>query len=284
MARMTFAELNSALDACIAQGAIFNVDFQDWKTYVAGRLLETDLRAVTDTHYLSVLHSTGLRDNQDASDLYYMLSGPSIVLFPSKKLVAQVEKMLPMNNDNGYALAVKEVMDRWTPVANKFRTLKPLIVMGRKPAETPRKTPERTLENTGTCSCCGMNVKLKAGKIVQHGFTIRYGWQQGICFGRGYDPIEVSPEGAVAYNAMLANMLVRVNATMTNLVTNRPAIEIRDRYTARVTATLTDGHERYQRVLDARVLEMESEIRQIEYEIGLFTKKIETWTPGVLPG
>ncbi len=275
MARMTFADLNAALDACIAAGAIYNVDFQDWKSYAATRTLEDELAAVTDRLYLSTPHTEQIESD---NEIYWAKVGISIMTFPSKKLVKSLE------TKTAYANGIQEVVDRWTPVAEKFRTLKSMIVMGRKPAETPRKTPERTLENTGTCSCCGMNVKLKDGKIVQHGFTIRYGWQQGICFGRGYDPIEVSPEGAVAYNAMLAKVLVRVNEGMTNLVTNRPAIEIRDHYTAKVTATLTDGHANYQRVLEGRVREMEAEVRQIEYEIGLFTKKIATWTPGVLPG
>lgn len=275
MARMTFDELNAALDDCIARGAIFNVDFQDWKSYAATRTLEDDLKKVTDHLYLGVPHDERVESD---NEIYWAKCGVSIMTFPSKKLLKSLE------TNTVYANGTREVVERWTPVAEKFRTLKSMIVMGRKPAETPRQTPERTLENTGTCSCCGMNVKLKAGKIVQHGFTIKYGWQQGVCFGRGYDPIEVSSEGAVAYNEALAKMLVRVNTAMTNLVTKRPVLEIRDRYTAKVTATLTDGHANYQRVLEGRVREMESEIRQIEYEITIFTKKIETWTPGVLPG
>lgn len=275
MARMTFAELNANLDACIARGAIFNVDFQDWKSYAATRTLEDEIAEVTNRLYLNTPRETQVESD---NELYWAKVGISIMTFPSKKLVKALE------TKTAYAKGIAEVVDRWTPVAEKFRTLKPMIVMGRKPAETPRQTPVRTLENTGTCSCCGMNVKLKAGKIVAHGFTIRYGWQQGICFGRGYDPIEVSPEGAVAYHAMLTKMLERVVAGRANLITTRPNLEIRDRYTAQVTATLRDGDEKYQALLDNRVRALDNQEREITYEIGHFAKKIDTWTPGVLPG
>jgi hypothetical protein len=275
MARMTFVELNAALDACIAAGAIFNVDYQDWKSYVATRMLEADLQQVTNALYLDIPHDVRVESD---NEIYWAKCGVSIVTFPSKKLIKALE------TKTAYAEGTTEVVNQWTPVAEKFRTLKSMIVMGRKPAETPRQTPVRTLENTGTCSCCGMNVKLKDGKIVQHGYTIKYGWQSGVCFGRGYVPIEVSPEGAVAYNEELGNLLVRINRNKTNLIAKRPDLEIRDRYTAKVTATLKDGDDKYDRVLEGRVREMESEIRQIEYEITIFTKKIATWTPGVLPG
>jgi len=275
MARMTFVELNAALDACIAAGAIFNVDYQDWKTYVATRMLEADIDQVTRALYLDIPHES--RTDIDG-EIYWAKVGVSIVTFPSKKFAAAIQA------DTAYAEGLREVAAQWTPVAEKFRTLKSMIVMGRKPAETPRQTPVRTLDNTGTCSCCSMNVKLKDGKIVSHGFTIRYGWQQGVCFGRGYAPFEVSPEGAVAYNEMLGNMLVRISLNKTNLIAKRPDLEIRDRHTGKVTATLQDGHKNYDRVLEGRVREMEAEIRQIEFEIGHFTKKIATWTPGVLPG
>ena len=36
---------------------------------------------------------------------------------------------------------------------------------------------------------------LHAGRIVAHGYTIRWGYQAGECFGVGYLPVEVSPEG-----------------------------------------------------------------------------------------
>lgn len=58
----------------------------------------------------------------------------------------------------------------------------------------------RSLANTGTCGCCGRNIKLGfqvgEGKIGFHGFRRPQGWQttMGACPGVGNDPIEVSPE------------------------------------------------------------------------------------------
>jgi len=58
---------------------------------------------------------------------------------------------------------------------------------------------QRTRENTGSCPACFRNVKLASGRIVLHGYT-RPGWGsiQGSCFGVGFPPYELSPEGTKA--------------------------------------------------------------------------------------
>lgn len=90
------------------------------------------------------------------------------------------------------AEALTILYERWLPLANLIEQVKPLVVKGRKPSETP--VDSRTLENTGSCSCCQRNIKLKDLKIVDHGFQVDEG-RHGQCFGVGYYPIEISTEG-----------------------------------------------------------------------------------------
>lgn len=188
MARITFDELNTTLDQFIDAGAIYNVDYQHLKTYVGSRGLDSAISKLREEYTYAGKYQDR---TDDEMDLIESLTN-SIVQFPTKK----TQKLLGSMDHVGSTAAVSELVEKWKPVADKFRALKPLIVKGRKPAETPRTTPVRTLENTGTCSCCGKNVKLSTdGKIVNHGFTIKWGFRQGSCYGTGFDPIEISDEG-----------------------------------------------------------------------------------------
>lgn len=93
---------------------------------------------------------------------------------------------------------VLKVLYRWEPIAQQLEDAVPLIVKGRKIGE--RKTPPRTLENTGTCSICAKNFKLDdGGKIVSHGYVVQFHQYNGSCFGVSKLPWEVSPQGAIDY-------------------------------------------------------------------------------------
>jgi hypothetical protein len=44
----------------------------------------------------------------------------------------------------------------------------------------------------GTCQICGSTQKAHPHRIAKHGYTIRYGWQMGECYGSGAKPYEIS--------------------------------------------------------------------------------------------
>lgn len=94
--------------------------------------------------------------------------------------------------------SVLKVLYKWEPIAQQLESAVPLIVKGRKTGE--RKTPPRTLENTGTCPICGKNFKLDgSGKIISHGYVVQWHQHNGSCFGVGKLPWELSPQGAIDY-------------------------------------------------------------------------------------
>ncbi len=273
MARMTFEELNEKLDACIEAGVIFNVDFKDWTSYGAHRMLYDAIGEVRAQY----THAGKWEDlSREELDLIDSLSD-SIVQFPTKKTQKMLDGMIYV----GPAAAVTDLIRKFKPMADKFRTLKPMIVKGRKPSTEPRKTEERTLENTGTCPVCGKNVKMDAnGKMVAHGFTIRYGFQEGNCFGVGYKPVEVSPEGMIAYVEMLRRVRTLRTELKAKLENERPALMTNQRPPQKIV----DGDSGYQHILNNRVNEIEGELRFIEKSIEMFTGRIENWAAQPLPG
>ena len=167
--------------------------------------------------------------------------------------------------------AAREYLELVRPVIEKLVIIKGLVVKGRKPSETPRLTPERTLENTGTCSVCGRNAKLKVwGKIVDHGYTIQYGFQSGNCYGVGYDPIEVSPEGAKAY-------LKALTAHKVSLVESLPkAVDLA------ATADQIESIRERRLVINAPH-SIERDIRHVTSDIATFTKIVSEWVATPLP-
>lgn len=111
------------------------------------------------------------------------------------------------------------LLNDWEPVAELVAAAKQDVIKGRKPPTTPRKTPVRTLENTGTCPVCGMNVKLLGGRIVDHGFQLLgHGQGRSInCPGVNYEPWEVSPAGKIMYIEVVRGEIKRTAAYVEDL-------------------------------------------------------------------
>lgn len=166
---------------------------------------------------------------------------------------------------------VRDFLTTWLPLADKMVAVKDRVVKGRKPSAMPRKTEPRTKDNTGTCACCGQNVKLAVGKIVLHGFTIRPGWRAGRCFGVGFSPIETGPDGLVALLEVLRRRIPRLEAEITNL----RALDI--------NATLERTPEQPYRTVRAALSNAESELRHTRSDITATERRIREWVPRPLP-
>lgn len=46
----------------------------------------------------------------------------------------------------------------------------------------------------GTCQCCGNVQKLPSGVLSKHGYTVDFGWFNGVCMGAGHLPFEKSTD------------------------------------------------------------------------------------------
>ena len=151
-------------------------------------------------------------------------------------------------------------------------------------------TPERTLDNTGTCAACGQNVKRdKKGKIVSHGYRVIWNSHQGNCFGVGYDPIEVSPEGLIAYKEAairgrdgLIKTIAHLEAAKFDTVTVDKKIGYG--YNARTEqVTYEKGSVEFGNVVAQRLSKAQSDLKQTVTVIENCTKAIATWEATPLP-
>jgi hypothetical protein len=250
----------------IEAGIIYNVDYTVLKEAVNGALEAAWETAVKEV-YLS-----NRRDNHDhyewiVTDNLYYGQGPQIHNLKSVlKKIAKVEKALPDCDLIAPAHAICELV---APVIEDMNKLKGMVVKGRKPATDSRKTPERTIENTGTCSCCGRNVKLDKGQhIVAHGYTIRYGFQQGNCFGVGYQPVEISTKGMIDWKACLERAL---EIAIENVTTLPAKIE-------------AETNRKVQRELRQGLANNEATVRYAPRDIADLEIRITNWEAKPLPG
>lgn len=201
----------------IEAGVIYNVDWKDLKESI-NRQLGKGYKAVTAEPYLALPRddNTGERvgvPREVSLELYYA-QGPQIHANMDRK-IAKLEKK---HADHWMVKAARDYLDSVQPIIDDANKIKATLTKARKPRTTDRITPERTIENTGTCAVCGMNVKReKGGQMWAHGYTLRWGFQQGNCAGVGYQPIEISSEGAENYLGLLRDALIQAEADVERL-------------------------------------------------------------------
>ncbi len=199
----TLQQITEALEA----GLIYNVDWKLLKESI-NRQLSKGYKAVTSVPYLALPRdeNTGERagvPREVSLELYYA-QGPQIHANMQNK-IAKLERTF---GNHWMVKAARDYADAVLPIIADANKIKATITKARKPREGARQTDERTIENTGTCAVCGMNVKRdKRGNIVDHGYRVSWHERQGGCYGVGYKPIELSPEGAEHYLTVIAAML-----------------------------------------------------------------------------
>lgn len=255
-----------ALRKAIESGVVWNSEFEDIKFRLGGAVWR-DTQAMI---------WPAMRNGVDEA-FKYPVSPSSVhdVRSFSKKIEAGRAK----------GLAVAETVDQflafWVPVVALFDQAKPLIQKGRKPSDDPTKTPPRTLEHTGTCPVCGRNIKLDdRGRMVAHGYQIAWNSRHGDCFGVGYEPWEVSPVGAVKF---VAQVRVNLEVTEENLRKAKGG-EFAEVYDERRKTFVKKGEDRFEVLLQARVREIEYEVRSLKGLAERFDEKIAAWAPATLPG
>ena len=154
----------------------------------------------------------------------------------------------------------------------------------------------RTLENTGTCPACFGNTKMAKGRMMRHGWAVAgrrqrgvsgLSWHTGPCFGVGYEPFEVSPEGTKDYlKESLLPDLKRAEDILDRLKA-RPTlmVEVKRLSNGDTKAEeINESHKDYERVLASRITEVQDRIEMLSQERAEITERIRTWEPRPLYG
>lgn len=291
MSRMTLEQINEKLEAATAAGAIYNVEMTDIK-FKLGNLLWRDEALQAARRNVEKLF-VPLRDelkvyealcNINASNAHDLLNAVNAINRGTAKA---------KNADAAAIVAFFSVAKDYIRAAEMIKGLKDKVVKGRKPAENPIHV--RTIENTGTCGCCGRNIKLtSASRIVDHGYGIHnrgYGFGTGYkaggsCFGYGYEPIEVSPK---VWHAMLESWQQRLAKLPQALETANQVLAEKAPFirTSPEHPVLTEAEKRQNRersIAQDVVRDLTREMTTLPEHIEDITERIAGWKAKPLPG
>ena len=277
--RRTIESLVANMDAAQARGEVRNTEFKDIKYYLNQNYEYT--RDMVRDEYVNNMKWDSLPENMKhfhESDMIYV-----------SKTLREVAKLTPQ--DHPYVRAMVAAYTPYVALVEKMNALKPLVVKGRaKLSADQRKTPERTLNNTGFCPVCSQNVKLNGGLIVMHGYQVNFHQFVGRCFGVGFRPFEVSAEGAEKFVEMLKRGIEKDRATkvahaelttITHMVSVRKPGEWRSLKEER---TFVKGQDedfaKYHAIQQAN---LDGDIRQGEMMVKVFTEKVAGWVVRPLP-
>lgn len=276
---------------------IYNVDYKEVKDLL-NRLIEGRLRNIW-AYWLD----NGGRGNSFRLDSYWKNPYSNQLLGFIKcvdKDRLALKKVVGMD-DEIKAVAEKTLKDL-TLVAETIHeqyalplmALKDKIVMGRKPSTDPKKTPDRTLEHTGTCGICGKNVKIEGTGLYHHGFTLQWQSRNGSCFGRGYKPIEISSDVLVDYIAKVVRPYIKKETELLSFLQSGKRdgtiIEITSHFrnapgTSRfpIHLKLAKGEPMFDQVVNENINHHESNIRMGEMELANREQQLREWAPRPLP-
>lgn len=269
--RKTYTEITEIIETAKAAGVIWNVDYQDLKHW-ASNAFYYEVEDWKDQNVWNV----SVDDRTDDHRFLMWDFNSELHLVASKKLAKGIkdrdlEQKFP---------ALKPFMDRWTSVAQDMKELKGLIQKGRKPSTDPRKTPERTLENTGTCGVCGQNVKMRDGRLVQHGYKVVWNQFQGNCFGVGHEPVEVSPQVLIDYKAALVSLLQDTQAKLARFEAEERPLTVKR---MRKTITLNPGDQGYDYERGNIIRSKTRMIEMVQTDITQLGNRITNWVATPLP-
>lgn len=138
----------------------------------------------------------------------------------------------------------------------------------------------RDLTNTGTCPVCSNNHKLRADKMVDHGYVIpRYSrMRQRSCFGVGHPPYELSAKGCVEYRKDLIQVLEQAHQDLKALQQDEK--EIFDRHNKPVPRE----HRSYDPLRRQTMAKVQSDIKYLTEDIKTMDARIKAWKLSPLPG
>lgn len=151
-----------------------------------------------------------------------------------------------------------------------------------------REYKARDWTNTGTCGICNNNVKRAAdGGLVLHGYQRPGdGYAHGQCFGKGYQPYELSPKACQDFIPVLERELKGHKHYLTCLQAGEVEKLLKrapSSLNAYVAQYVVKGEPDFPRYLESEVHTVEGRIRETESYITYFQKKVDGWKLDELP-
>ena len=156
----------------------------------------------------------------------------------------------------------------------------------------------RTLINTGTCPACFRNTKLVQGRMMRHGWRVGgrrqrgvtgMSWHSGPCFGVGYEPFEVSPQGTKDFLKQVVLPAIAQSKKNLAFLETRPVLRkessrgsyVHGKY-VREMEEIQPTHYDYDRFHESEMWKVNQLLKMQEDERDMLSARIAAWKPKAL--
>ncbi|WNL50749.1 hypothetical protein RPALISO_162 [Ruegeria phage RpAliso] len=170
----THEEARDAIAALAAKETVYKVEVDEARE-AATRAFETAIRPVRDIHFSKYRNELPVSDGDKELEYAMPMEWRH---FYGKKFSAALEAA----PETDFSDAVKTLRNRWRPEFKALEALKARQVKGRKPAPPKEVIGTRT-QLRAICPCCFRQQAVRGVRMVAHGYTLDYGYQNGNCSG-----------------------------------------------------------------------------------------------------
>lgn len=269
---ITTTNLLELLSSFIASGSIPNSRYSEIKASLSWEFEKKEQKARQEILKLRAEASEDAETHNNLTDLYYAIPGS----------IYQIRRFSrDLVNYPSAPHGSKELVQDFLKVLDLLDQAKPLIKKGKAQSQLPSSKPARTLKNTGTCPICGKNVKLSpCGLLVSHGYSREEGYHTADCFGRGYEPLEISYIALENFICMVESYKAKEELYLFQLERN----EIKRIYSHQFKKHISEGEAGWNQTITSHIYKTRSNINTADLEIRIRKEQVANWKPGTLPG
>ncbi|QJA43062.1 hypothetical protein [Phaeobacter phage MD18] len=242
------------------QDPVYKTDVDRAKD-VLNRAFEADWDIVRHTKHLDDPRSRAL----DSDSKLYFEAPYEVRHWYGKKFSKFLEE-LPCSEFRDATISHR---NRWRPLFTALEELKARQIKGRKPVA--KKVVGTRKQLRAICPCCFKQHAVKNDRLVAHGYTLDYGFQNGTCQGAG------QPHFGTFEGVMFTQSLSRdIQHTITSLRSRAVmAAKGKAKPMDRKTGLRIDNPTPAQ--VQAMIDRIETEIRHREYHVAQLQKMVDGW-------
>ena len=176
MARFTRDEMLQKLKDLSAKETVFKVEVDDMKYHLSS-VYDRAKYAVAEefTHAGKWEKLTRVETEMDVPY--------SLVHLFGKKFLKSLNDAIAKVGRTPYLDAIGHLVSEMSPLNTLMQALVARQVKGRRPVETNKTVIGTRIQLRAVCPCCFRDHSVDGGRMVSHGYTLDYGYQNGICYG-----------------------------------------------------------------------------------------------------
>lgn len=268
MTRYTRDEMLQKLRDLSEKPVVYKTEVDDAK-YHLSRVYDAAKRGIGEA-FTHAGQWEKLSKVENAIDLPYELRH----LFGKKFIKSIDDAKAELGRSTPYIDAVGHMISDMSPLNTLMQALIERQVKGRRPVESTKKVIGTRTQLRAVCPICFRQHAIDGGRMVAHGYTLDYGFQNGTCYGHREPHF-----GTVEGRKVTENQITAINTQADNVQKNADAIE-KDPTSATI---LDKGGFKIEaptaRDIYLHVEKLRSSVRSMRAYVTMLQGRVDAWKP-----